>query len=760
MPLDEPFERLAPRSLNDRAIRVLRQIRHLWFTRTIHWLKHWFIPDTTQWAERWYVWIPIGLMIGVCCYFSLLFEPPVWAGPLAVAVMAAAYFAISDRTRTISTAAIITILLICTGFSAAQLRTSAVRGPILMDETRPVMVQGEVTSVEYRDNRIRLTINSVAISDMETAVTPKRVRISMSAKALEDAQDALLPGDKIAVRAILRPPPGPSYPGGYNFARQLFYQQIGAVGFSVGDLTREPNRQEAPDIGRELLNGIETIRQRITLRIMDILPDETGGVATALLTGQRGGISEATYDDIRRAGIAHLLAISGLHLGVMSGWLFLVSRLLLAAIPGLALYHPIKKYSAAIALVGTAAYVLLAGAPIPTIRAFIMVGLGIGAVWIDRDPFSLRLVGIAAIGLILTRPETVVGPSFQMSFAAVTALIATYQFFKARGWIWQQNRGQGMMPRLGRFMIGLCLTTVIASLATAPFAIYHFQQVATFGLVGNLVGVPMASLWIIPLGMISLFLMPFGLEYWPMLGMGYGIDLLLQASADVADLPYASLATLALKPIVVGIMGMLILLTLARIMPIGLLCLGIIATTLGSTVWQPSPRLIASQDGDLIGIPDLQHSTLYLSQTRRGTFTADQWRRRLGDVAKLDWSDKSADGMLTCDGDGCISTRPDGAMIVIARTHGAVFEDCGIADLIILPSSNSHGCDQSQIITRRDIQESDGLAVYQERGVIVIKTVAGLIGDRPWHPRIVETERVSIAARDQSDDLGLLLDLH
>ncbi|MAJ64113.1 MAG: hypothetical protein CL558_11045 [Alphaproteobacteria bacterium] len=727
MPLDEPFDQQLRQS---RAGRLARSIRRGLLIRREQWLHDWFLPRPDQWASRWYVWTPAGLMTGVCVYFALLFEPPVWSGPLLAFLLLVTLLAVSDRVwaRQGINSALVALLLVAVGFSAAQIRTRIVAGPVLAEETRPVTVAGEITHVEYQDKRIRLTLADVAIISMEPEITPGRVRVSMSASMAGEDETVLVPGRTVSLRAILRPPPGPALPGGYNFARHLFYEQIGAVGFSIGKLQAVGEYQ-----GSGFWSHVEAARQRIALAARATLPDESGAVATALLTGQRGGISDETYDTIRRAGIAHLLAISGLHLGVMSGWLFLMCRLLLAAMPGFALRHPIKKYSAAIALLGTAIYVLLAGAPVPTIRAFIMVSLGIGAIWLDRDPFSLRLVGVAAILLILFRPEAVTGPSFQMSFAAVTALIVTYQFFKAKGWVWLQNPGQGAMPKLARFVLGLCITTIVASLATAPFAIYHFQQVATFGLVGNLIGVPLASLWIIPTGMVSLLLMPMGLEHWPLLAMGYGIDLLLQVSADIAAMPYASLATLAVKPAVVGAVVLLTLLALARMLPVGLLCLALAGITLTVTPWQPVPRLLASEDGDLIGITDMAQHGLYLSQTRRNSFMAGQWGQHLADAEITDWNTaEQTSDLIRCDGDGCIVREGNEPVIGIARTHGLIFEDCGMAAVILLPHTGSHRCKASQMITRNDLRGSQGLALYDKDGTLVVRTVRDLIGNRPW----------------------------
>ncbi|MEO0394339.1 MAG: ComEC/Rec2 family competence protein, partial [Pseudomonadota bacterium] len=493
--------------------------------------------------------------------------------------------------------------------------------PILTDETGPVLVTGQVLAVEHRQgNRLRLTVGSPRLDSRDPDIS--RLALAKLRLTLPITKDRALPrpGDQVQVRSILRPPPLPAYPDGYHFGRDLFFQQIGAVGFTIGSLDYQPrDAHNIADLSAWFWTRVEGVRSTVSQIINRHLERETAGVATALLTGQRGGISEPTYDDIRRAGIAHLLAISGLHLGIVAGWIFLVTRMSLALIPGLALRRPIKKYSALIALVGAGAYVLLAGAPVPTIRAFIMVAMGIGAIWLDRDPFSLRLVGVAAITVILLRPETVIGPSFQMSFAAVTGLIVAYQFFRDRGWMHQTREPIHTIPfqRFGRFVLGLMVTTIVASVATAPFALYHFQQLATFGLVGNIIGVPLATFWVLPAGMIGLLAMPLGLEALPLAVMGYGIDWVLQSAKDIAAMPWASMSTLALDGLFVLAVMVTVLLAIGRLMPMGIAGVMMAGIVFLMPVWRDTPALLVTADGDLIGITNRADHVLYVNQTRR-----------------------------------------------------------------------------------------------------------------------------------------------
>ena len=748
MPLDEPL--LKPKG---RVRAYWRDWQHYAQRHRFRWLQvlrqalvAGFVPTPSAWPRTWYLWVPSLLILGVASYFALPVEPPVWAGSLALILCCFVITAVwrgEGINRVVRIAAVVMAVTLV-GFSTGQWRTAGVTAPVLAFETRAVMVEGTVSSVEHRQrNRLRLTIDAPRLSGSDEALTTldlARLRLTMPRP---NEARMPTPGDQVAIRAILRPPPTPSYPDGYHFGRDLFFKQVGAVGYSIGPLSYRDTGQQAG--GFNWRQVVETTRLNVAQRINSSLDGEAAGVAIALMTGQRGGIGDDTYDAIRQAGIAHLLAISGLHLGIVAGWIFVAMRLLLAVIPGIALRYPVKKYSAAFALVGAAAYVLLAGAPIPTIRAFIMVALGIGALWLDRDPFSLRLVGVAGIAVILTRPEAVIGPSFQMSFAAVTALIVTYQAFRDRGWFaYRRDPGRWLVAeRAGRFLTGLTITTIVASAATAPFAIYHFQQVATFGLVGNLVGVPLATLWIIPSGMIGLLAMPLGLETLPIQIMGYGIDLVLMMAMDIAAMEWASVSTYAMSGLIVLGTTLLLLLTIGRIIPTGIALLALCFMLAFVPAWRVTPSFLLTADGDLLGARDPVEHTLYLNQTRRGQFTREQWQRRLAQPTVQGFDELSRGNKhLRCDGEGCLVFDQDGkAAISLAYSIAVVRQDCAHVPIIVLPAHyarQAEDCNQSRVIDRGDLRDSLGMAIYPpgDGSAWRIEQTITLIGKRPWSPMV------------------------
>jgi len=292
------------------------------------------------------------------------------------------------------------------------------------------------------------------------------------------------------MRAVVTPPPAPAAPGAFDFQRYAFFKRIGGVGFALGP-AEIIGRTEAPGLAVR----IDHLRQRLATRIRSQLGGTTGAVAAALMTGDRGAIPETVMTSIRDAGLAHLLAISGLHIGLVAGVVFVSIRAGLALLPAVALRFPIKKWLAAVALLAAFAFALIAGATVPTQRAFLMIGLVLLAVLLDRRALTMRPVAWAAVVILTLQPESLLSAGFQMSFAAVTALVAAYEALREAPFLRPASTLGG---RAARYLVGVALSTLIAGAATAPFAVFHFNRFADYGLAANMLAVPITALWIMP----------------------------------------------------------------------------------------------------------------------------------------------------------------------------------------------------------------------------------------------------------------------
>jgi competence protein ComEC len=456
----------------------------------------------------------------------------------------------------------------------------------------------------------------------------------------------------------------------------------------------------------------------------------------ALITGERGAVPEDVTQAMRDSGLAHLLAISGLHLGLVAGFVFLLVRGGLALVPAIALRRPIKKWAAAAAIVAAFGYLLLAGAPVPTQRAFVMTGLVLLAVMIDRVGVSMRLVGWAALVVLVLQPEALPGPSFQMSFAAVIALVAAYEIIGNR---FRPLVGQaGPIRRLALYFVGIALTSLVAGLATAPFALFHFDRLALYGLAANMVAVPIAALWVMPCAVAALLLMPLGLEFAALMPMGWGLDAIVVVAETVAAWPGAiqripQLPLAGLLLIVAGGLWLTIWQRRWRLIGVPAIVAGLATAGLVR-----SPDILVTGDGRLMAFR--AGDTLYVSSAQVQPFVREVWVHRTG-VAHWTTFEAAARGEGTvpvgCDPLGCVA-RIDGRTVAFVRDPRAFDDDCRTAEIVLASIPVRAACRGPRtVIDRFDLWRAGAHALWLEAGkggVATVRTVNRTRGDRPWVP--------------------------
>ncbi len=681
--------------------------------------------------DRWVLWLPVMFGSGIAIYFGLSFEPPLWLGPVGVAAVLLAAFVVR-KTGGQGGGALLAVLVMAgmtvAGFAAAQWRTAAVAAPVLNERIGPTTVSGLVIDVETFPNGSRVTFEKPRIAGLRPDRGPQKARLKLRGK-----QPAVSPGQWLRVRAILTPPSPPAQPGGFDFQRHSYFRQLGAYGFSIGTAEIIGDGKQGMDF---LTLGLARVRQAVTARVLAGLDGPAGAVAAALMTGERSSIPSALMDSMRDSGLAHLLAISGLHIGLMAAILFVGLRALMALSEPLALHFPIKKWAAAAAIAGAFAYALIAGATVPTQRAFLMVGLVLLAVLVDRKGLSVRLVAWAAMVILVLRPESLLGPSFQMSFAAVIALIAAYEWIsERRRWAGHvESRLPSWARKLGIYLAGVALTTVIAGAATTPFAVYHFNRFADYGLAANLMAVPVTALWVMPWAVAAFVLMPFGLETLALAPMGWGINVVIAVAETVSSWPGAvtllpSMPTLALAAIVLG--GLWMCLWRRRWRLLGLA--GMAAGLAAIAVTQP-PDILVDGRGRLLAVRSADGSVAF-STLRRERFIRGIWLRRFGqDEARAIWPKNGTrpDQRLSCDLQGCLY-RVGGRVAALAYGEGALAEDCWEADVVVSIVPVRRACPANlAVVDRFDLWRHGGHALWLDETGVRIETVNGSRGDRPW----------------------------
>ena len=451
---------------------------------------------------RWVLWTPVAFGIGAAVYFALKQEPLALAAIISALVglaLAAAPWALGWR---LSRAAPLTLLaMVLFGFADGSLSTRMAQAPVVPEDIGVVEVRGWVVDVASASReRTRLLIAPQAISGLAPAALPARVRLTLREPS------AVQPGETIEVRAILDPPPGPASPGGYDFARDAWFARLGGVGLALGELRAA--ELPRPGLGLRLEMGLNALRWRLSAQLAGDLAQVAGdsssegggapGLAAAVATSHQSWLSEAETDDLRNSGLAHMLAIAGLHTAAVTGFVFAAIRLLVAAWPWLALRVSGKKLAAAGALVATLVYLALSGAHPPARRAAITAGVAFIAILCDRRAVSMRSLALAALVILALQPLAVVEPGFEMSFCATASLVAMAELWPRHGRTIQAPWFIAWPQRAWDWAVAMAAVSLIAGLATAPFALQHFNRMASYGLFANFAADLIASLVLMP----------------------------------------------------------------------------------------------------------------------------------------------------------------------------------------------------------------------------------------------------------------------
>jgi competence protein ComEC len=670
--------------------------------------------------ERWALWIPAAIGIGVAIYFSLPSEP----GPLlgvALIALSAAFLGLLRKSAT-GRAVGIAVLAMALGFGAAELRTTIVAAPSLNQKYASVRLEGRVRDVEFLPGGRRLRLGEVIIPGIVDPPAEIRLRLA-------GLDPLLVPGDWVRIKATLAPPSRPVAPGAYDFRRDLFFDRIGAVGFAMGRprLIDPEIFGDAQPLSSRLWRGLADLRALIERRIMEAMPDrEAAGVAVAFVTGSQTAVPNDALLAMRNSGLAHLLSVSGLHIGLAVGILFFLIRAGLALVPPIALNWPIKKWAAGLALLGAAFYMLLSGASVPVVRSFVMAAIVLLAVIADRQPISMRPVAIAAVAVLLLWPDSLVGPSFQLSFAAIVALTAVWEELSPR-----RVRQTGAARRGLRWLFDLALSSIIATLATAAFGIYHFNRLTGYGVIANMLAVPITGFWVMPWLILALILMPFGLESWALEPAGWGISAILWTANTVSGWPGAVALVPVMPPLglaLVSFGGLWLCLWRQRWRYWGTLG---IALGLATILTVRPPDILVSEDAKLVAITEADGS-LRLSTARADRFAASEWMRRLAQDQRILWSAavEGGDPRLVCDSGDC-RFRLAGRAVAILQHADGFAAACAQADLVILLVPADGTC-RVPVIDPAKLAREGGHAIWLSQTGIRIETVRQGQGNRPW----------------------------
>ena len=662
-------------------------------------------------------------------YFALTIEPPLWLG--AALTLAAAAAALALRRRVVGAVAL-SLALCAAGFALIQAARWQDGAPQLDHRVGPVALSGRVVDIDTLDRGWRVIVAANPLPGLDPDEQPRLVRIHIA-----PSSDVLTPGDRVAMRAVLFPVPAPIVPGGRDMQRELYFTGIGAVGYSLGPAHREGGAGPGAALGWH--EWLLRLRADMARRINAVLPGSTGGVAAALITGKRGTIAEPVKEAFREAGLSHLLAIAGLHLGLVGGFIFFAVRGGLALIPRLALRLPIKEIAALVTLVALFCYLMISGAAIPTERAFVMNSIVFAAIFLRRLRLSMRICALAAMVVLLLDPPSLVGVSFQMSFGAVVALIAVYETWGpqlAR----RLHRGSLAHRALG-YCGAVAVTTVVATLGTEPFAIYHFHRVVMYSPLANVIAVPISALWTLPCGVFACLLMPLGLERLALVPMGWGIDATIWVARHTAALP-GNLWTTPHLPmaglVLVSLGGLWLCLWRQRWRRWGLAAIAAGMATLGLT--RP-PDIVMADFGRFLAVR--QPDGGYAVPPSASKFDRSFFASNTGAATTAGWP-----GDLVCDSGRC-TLAADGKRVAIVTDKTGVPNDCTGIDAIVAQVPAGFACrGRVPVADRIDNWRYGAIALWLGADGVTMESANQSRGDRPWVPHpISKRER---AARDDA----------
>ncbi len=633
--------------------------------------------------------LPVLLVAGAAVYFALPTEPD---GHVLISLLGllalAAHLARSRQGYLLLLTACFVFML---GVSAAKLETRRAATPMVGSDVT-TNITGRLVRLEHQaSGRVRLIIDLLSTKRPELHYPPDRVRLTA-----REAPPDLRPGDAVSGLVRLMSPAGPVRPGSYDFSFTSYFAGRGAVGFFMSG----PNRVEADEplpLSARPARWLENTRLALANRIRAHLAGVEGEVAVALIAGLRAGIPEEINEALRRTGLAHVLSISGLHMALVAVTVMTILRAFFALFPAFSSRVPVKKYAAAAALVFCTFYLALSGAAVAAQRSYIMLAVMLAALLFDRAALTMRNVSIAALVIVILSPHEVVGPSFQMSFAATAALVAGYAAWTE----WRRGRDRAGPPsgsaiwRLARmvlvFFAGLAATSIIAGTATTLFGVWHFQRASPLSLPANLAAMPLVSAIVMPFAVLSILTMPFGLDGIFLKIMGYGISGMINIANwfserspidGVGLIPFSAFLSLttALVILVVSTTRM------------RLAALPFIAAGIALIAVREFPDVLIAEDGRLVGVRG--YGSIAVNRSRPNAFTMGDWTHALkaatvikptteADRPLQNAVDETATAFFCREG-LCLARHESGALIAHAEHAEAARIVCGTAALIVV----------------------------------------------------------------------------
>ena len=715
-----------------------------------------FLRQLQQWVlleldmRRLFLFLPVSMMAGVLLYVKADQEP-YWQAPFCLVCLTASLAWLNRERRRGVMMGLMVVCAMAVGFLAACLQTLRLSGPVLQVPWTGYG-SGMIEQIDWgqdgagQDNA-HVILRVFKMGSLAPYERPIKLKLSLKGRP------AIKAGDLIYAAMRVQPLPGPTYAGGYDFRFDYFFKQVGGVGSIVGEIKQGYGRPAT--LPEKFWAGLDVYRGFVTERIIGVIGGQNGAVAAALITGKRGYINDHSNDVLRSAGIYHVVSISGLHMAIAAGFAFTCARVLFLLIPGLSLRHDTRRWAAWAGMAGAVVYDVFAGSDIATERSMLMTLVLFGAIAFGRRLLSMRNCALAAMLLVFVEPNGVLNPGFQMSFAAVAGLIALYERKPVSRDVQRlplpisstSSDGFGKAapvpfykhPKLKGLFHEVFLTTLVAEAATAPFGLYHFHMVQSYGLVGNAITLPFVSFIVMPAAVIGLMAMPFGLDAPVWVLMGYGIEGMMRCCEWIAAWPVATrymagFSVAALGVMVFGFTLLCLLISPLRFCAVPVLLLGVfIAAQSGR------PEFYVSRDGRSIAVR-MADGRLKFAGLGLNSFTLSQIARQDGDerLAK----DPTLIAGNACAKKECRLTSAAGLNIVLVWDEVLLPEACKHADVVVTRLAVALPC-EAKLIDTVMLQQQGAVQGFLQQGDLVLMADHTALRNRPWAPAL--SVKLSIA---------------
>lgn len=644
---------------------------------------------------------PVMMGVGAVVYFTLSFEPD-WV-PLLSTLTTVFILRFFVRKRFLLSQLLTLVVALQLGMIAGKFETER-RSTQLLGSEVATRVTGRVAGLEYRDNGSwRVTLDLLDTQRPKLRYAPQRIRITA-----RDIPAKTTIGSGLTGFARLRVPSGPVRPGNYDFAFHAYFGGIGANGFFLGT----PKIADVPgptDMTAKIASSIAQLRVHVSERIAEVLSGEDGSVAAALIAGERAGISEETNENLRKAGLAHILSISGLHMVLAAGVVMMSLRSLFALMPGFSARYPVKKFAAFLSLLSCTFYLAMSGADVAAQRSYVMIVVMLCALLADRAAISMRNLAIASVAMIAISPHEILGPSFQMSFSATAGLIAAFAWWsdrKARNQTANENRRSNPRGFLSKMLIPAVATgatSIVAGIASGIFAAYHFNNTAPLGLVGNVLALPVISILVMPFAVLSLVLMPLQLDWLPLQIMGFGVLLVRHIASLVASFsPDGNPGVMPASTLILWTVALVI--AVVSTTRLRWLALPFVIAGLVVFIRTPLPDILVSEDAKFVAVR-LPDGKFAANRSRPPKFTGQNWQTayliekfippQIIKKQKL----VSATDAFGCEEGLCTIPLRDGRMFAYTAQEDMKDIACNIGDIVVLAIAGKNlSCERPDVL--------------------------------------------------------------